>query len=83
MPQVTDQIRLLRDYDLVFVSKGSVDGMWRCHYLKCPKCTYYVFKGAGYDECLCGNISIDSDMLRVTISETPESEIETYNAYKK
>jgi len=83
MPQITDQSKLMRDYDLEFVSKGPLDGMWRCHYLKCPKCNYFVYKGTGYDECECGNISIDTDMLRVTVLETPESEVETYNAIRK
>lgn len=83
MPHITDQVRLLKDYDMEFVSSGPVDGMWRCHYLKCPRCEYYVLKDAGYDECHCGNISIDSDMLRVTVSITPESEVETYNAVEK
>jgi len=83
MPQITDQAILLRDYDLEFVSKGPLDGIWCCQYLKCPKCLYYVLKGAKYDECSCGNISIDSDMLRVTVSEILESKIATYDAIKK
>src|SRR4051812_27452772 len=80
MPQITDQERLLRENTLVFVSKGPLDGLWRCHYLKCPTCGYYVLKGNGYDECLCGNIVIDSDMLRVCIVNAPESEVECFNA---
>lgn len=83
MPQITDQASLLRGYDLEFVANGPLNGMWRCHYPKCSKCDYYVLKGAGYDECRCGNISIDSEMLSVTISKTPESEIETYYVIKK
>lgn len=83
MPQITDQEALLRDNVLVFVSKGPKDGMWRCQYLKCPVCKYYVFKGAGYDECTCGNISVDSHALRVTVSRTPEADVETYNARTK
>lgn len=74
---------MLRDYDLVFVSRGPKDGMWRCEYLKCPLCNYYVLKGAGYDECPCGNIRIDSDALRVSVDKIPESEVETYNAVRK
>lgn len=80
MPQVTDQSRLLRDYDLQFLGKGPRAGMWRCQYLKCPECGYYVCKGGGYDECLCGNISIDSDYLRVIVARSDEFEIETFNA---
>ena len=30
-----------------------------------------------------GNIAIDSDMLRVSVLKTPESEVETYNAIPK
>jgi len=80
MPQITNQQKLLKDNILAFVSKGPKDGMWRCHYLKCPICNYYVYKGKGYDECTCGNISIDSDMLRVSVSKSLESDIETFNA---
>lgn len=80
MPQITDQQRLLRDNTLVFVSKGPLNGMWRCHFLKCPKCGYYVLKGNGYDECSCGNIKIDSDMLRVCVFDSAESEVECFNA---
>jgi hypothetical protein len=83
MPQITDQVRLLKDFDMESVSKGPLDGTLRCHYFTCPKCDYFVLKGAGYGECRCGNISIDSYMLRVTVSVTPESEVETYNDVKK
>lgn len=80
MPQITNQERLLRQYELLFVARGPVDGMWQCHYLKCPECSYYVYKGPGYDECPCGNISIDSDMLRVSVDISKESDIETFNS---
>lgn len=80
MPCITDQQRLVRENDLIFVSKGPLAGMWRCHYLKCARCDYYVLKGAGYDECPCGNIEMDSDMLRVSVRDSAESEVECYNA---
>jgi|GEM_PF-3412465 len=83
MPRITDQDKLLRDFELEYVSNGPKDGMWRCHYLKCPLCGYYVLKGNGYDECTCGNISIDSDMLRVAVKISKENDIETFNAVKK
>ena len=83
MPCITDQDRLIRDNELVFVSRGPLDGMWRCHYLKCPRCGYYVLKGAGYDECRCGNIAIDSGMLRVTVRDSAESEIECFNVVSR
>jgi len=83
MPHITDQIKLKRDYDLSLVSQGPKDGMWRGQYLKCPLCGYFVLKGAGYDECTCGNISVDSDMLRVAVGKTPESEVEVYDAKRK
>jgi hypothetical protein len=79
MPQITNQDRLLRENRLVFVSKGPLDGMWRCQYLKCPNCGYYVLKGGGSDECPCGNIAIDSDTLRVRIVHSSESEVECFN----
>jgi hypothetical protein len=75
VPQITDQERFVRENILAFVSKGPLDGMWRCAYLKCPRCGYYVLRGGGYDECPCGNIAIDSDMLRVQVQDTPESEV--------
>jgi hypothetical protein len=80
MPQITDQARLLRENTLVFVSKGPSDGMWRCDYLKCPECDDYVLKGSGYDRCSCGNVLIDSDMLRVSVVRSAESEVECFNA---
>ncbi len=83
MPHITDQVQLKRDFELRLVSKGPKDGMWRGQYLKCPLCSYFVLKGAGYDECMCGNISVDSDMLRVAVGKTPEFEVEVYDAKRK
>ena len=83
MPSITNQEKLFQDYVLEFVSKGPTARGWEGHYLKCPICGYYVKKGRGYDECLCGNISIDSDMLRVTVEKTPERGVETYFARKR
>jgi len=83
MPQITDQEKLLRENTLVLVSRGPLDGMWKGQYLKCPKCGYYVLKGTGYDECKCGNIVIDSDMLRVMVKNSAESEIDSFNAAKR
>lgn len=74
----SDQDRVLRDHDLVFLSKGPVAGMWRCQYLKCPLCGSYVLKGANYDRCTCGKITIDSDMLRVVVQQSSESDVESY-----
>ena len=83
MPQITNQRRLLRDFELELVSIGPKDGRWKGEYLKCPICGYFVLKGRGYDKCICGNISIDSDMLRVSVPATSELEVEVYNAKKK
>lgn len=80
MPHITDQERLLSKNVLTLVSMGPLEGMWRCTYLKCPICGYYVLKGPGYDECRCGNIVVDSDMLRVIVTRSSESEVECYNA---
>jgi hypothetical protein len=63
MPQITNQEKLSKDYELIFIAKGPKDNGWVGHYLKCPLCGYFVLKDKGYDECTCGNISIDSDML--------------------
>jgi hypothetical protein len=83
MPHVTNQEKLKRKYRLTLVSKGPKDGMWQGHYLKCPLCGYFVLKAGGYDECTCGNISMDSDMLRVSVRETAESEVEVYDATER
>lgn len=83
MPQVTDQDELRRKFSLELVSRGPERGMWRGQYLRCPRCDYHVLKGPGYDECPCGNIAVDSDMLRVAVRDTPEAEVETYNAVPK
>ena len=83
MPHITDQVKLQRDFELRLISIGPEDGMWRGQYLKCPLCHYFVLKGVGYDECTCGNISVDSDMLRIAIRTTPESDVEVYDAEKK
>jgi hypothetical protein len=83
VPQITNQEQLIHKNELVFVSRGPLDGMWRCHYLKCPQCGYLVLKGGGYDECRCGTIRIDSDMLRVIVSGVPESEIECFDAIQR
>lgn len=80
MPCITDQQRLFRENELVFVSKGPLAGMWRCHYLKCPRCGYYVLKGAGYDECPCGNIAMDSGMMRGSVRDSAESDVECYDS---
>ncbi len=83
MPHVTNQEKLRRDFQLTLVSRGPNEGAWRGNYLKCPLCGYFVLKGAGYDECTCGNISIDSDMLRVSVRQTPESEVDVYDATRR
>jgi hypothetical protein len=82
MPRIKQE-KLLRDYVLQFVIKGPTKQGWIAHYLKCPVCGYYVYKGPGYDKCPCGNISIDSDMLRVSVRNTPEAEVEQYNEVKR
>ena len=72
-----------RRFSLALVSRGPKDGRWVGAYLRCPSCDYYVSKGPGFDECPCGNIAIDSDMLRVAVRQTPEAEVETYDAVRK
>ncbi len=80
---IIKQEKLLRDYDLQFVAKGPTEKGWVAHYLKCPLCGYYVYKGRGYDKCPCGNISIDSDMLIVSVRYSPQSEVEQYNEVRR
>ena len=79
MPQITDQTRLLRDYKLVLAADRE-DGMLGGQYIRCPNCGDYVSKGAGYDECSCGNIFVDSDMLRVSVRDPMTSRLECYEA---
>ena len=81
MPEKTDQKKLLENYELEFISKGSTDKGWIGQYYLCPICRYYVDR-TKYDECDCGNISIDVDYCRISVEKCKESEIEVYNANK-
>ena len=83
MPHITNQEKLLLENDLVLVSKGPLKEGWVGQYIKCPICLYYVSKSNGFDECICGNIKIDSDMLRISITTSKESEVETFILRKK
>ena len=83
MPQITDQDELLARFHLERVSMGPTGRGWEGEYLKCPKCGNFVLKGKGYDECSCGNISVDSDMLRITVRHSAEEDVETYRAIAK
>jgi len=83
MPNITDQKKLLRDFVLEFVSKGPTVRGWEGACPKCPLCGCYVLKGCGYDECHCGNITIDSDMLRVHVGNSLESDVETFNTKRR
>ncbi len=82
MPQITDQKALFEENELRLISKGPARG-WTGDYLKCPSCGYFVFKGAGYDACPCGNIVIDSDYCRVTVKNSAERDVECYEARPK
>lgn len=72
---------LLTGYFLMPVEPESESG-WKGSHLLCPSCGYYVYKGPGNDSCPCGNISINSDMLRVTIENFSEAEIQQFKALK-
>ncbi len=82
MPQITNQKKLFKDFDISLLTTGPKGG-WTGAYLKCPICSYFVFRGAGYDQCPCDNIVIDSDYCRVTVKDSAESEIEVYAATPK
>ena len=82
MIEKTDQKKLLEKYELEFVSQGPTERGWIGHYYLCPICGYYVDK-TKYDECDCGNISIDVDYCRITVLKTKESEVKTYNVKDK
>ena len=76
-----DQKYLLENYFLKLVNIGSENG-WKGTHILCPRCGYYVFKGNGYDKCPCGNITIDSEMLRVSVKNDEEIGIEQFEAIK-
>ena len=78
----TDQEAHLRDYSLEFLSKGPTDRGWVGQFYKCPLCGYFADRSK-YDECDCGNISIDADYCRITVEDSPESDVEVYNAVKR
>ena len=80
MADKTDQDVLLRDYDLHLVSKGPTDRGWIGQYYKCPLCGYFVDRSK-YDECDCGNISIDVDYCRICVDKCAESEVDAANAF--
>jgi len=82
MPQITDQYKLLKEYELTLISQGSTGG-WAGDYLQCPICSYYVFRGDGYDACPCENIMIDSDYCRVTVKDSAECDIKCFSAVQK
>jgi hypothetical protein len=83
MPHITNQEKLKQKYKLQLVSQRPKDGMWQGDYLKCPLCGYFVLKGGGYDECMCGNISVDSDMLGISVRQSRESDVEVYDATER
>ena len=82
MAEKTDQQTLLRDYDLQLVSVGPTSRGWTGQYYKCPLCGYYADRSK-YDVCDCGNISIDVDFCRISVSKCPESNVAVFNAVKK
>ena len=79
-PRAAERELLLRDYELTLVSAGPANGAWRGNYMRCPLCHDYVSKGAGVDECRCGNLFVDGDAFRVAARDSAESEIECYDA---
>jgi hypothetical protein len=82
MAEKTDQNKLLENFELEFISKGPTEEGWIGQYYRCPICKYYVDR-TKYDECDCGNISIDVDYCRIIVEKCEESEIKVYNVKKK
>ena len=82
MTDRTDQQALLAEFDLQLISKGPTADGWTGQYYKCPLCQYYVDR-TKYDACDCGNISIDLDYCRISVTKCPESEVEVYDAVKR
>ena len=82
MPDKTDQKALLRRFNMQLVSKGPTAQGWIGQFYLCPICKYYVDR-TKYDVCDCGNIRIDVDACRISVSKSKESEVNVYNAVRK
>ena len=67
-------------FTLELLSHGPTQAGWEGDYLLCPECNTFVLKGGGNRSCECGNLFIDSDMLRVSVVNGLESSISTYRA---
>lgn len=82
-PTVVEEATLKQSFTLEFVSHGPTERGWEGHYLKCPECKFLVQKGGGCHACPCGNIEVDSGMLRVFVHRGTESSVDTYRAIPK
>ena len=82
-PALATETELRATFLLEFVAHGPTAQSWEGDYLKCPECLTFVHKGGDNHRCPCGNVCIDSDMLRVIVTNGPESTIETYRASPK
>lgn len=80
MPLTATEAELLSAFSLRLVSRGPRKGAWHGNYLKCPLCQEFVLKGGGNHGCRCGNLFVDGDMLRVSVVQTPETQVEVYDA---
>ena len=67
---------------MIFVSQGPSPSGWIGQYYLCPLCGYYVDRNK-YDECECGNITIDVDYCRISVNRTPHCEVKVFNASRK
>jgi hypothetical protein len=83
LPTQATEATLKERFELEFVSHGPTERGWEGDYLRCPVCTTFVLKGHVTHACPCGNIAIDSAMLRVTVEKGPESPVDTYKTLSK
>ncbi len=76
MPPLTDQDKLLKNFDITIIQHGPQPGwpVGKDIYLQCPRCQYYV-STSDYDECPCGCISIDVGYARISVDGEPESRV--------
>jgi hypothetical protein len=65
-------------YLMIKVPDIYIQNNWKGRYLLCPFCDEFVLKGNGYGKCKCGNLGIDSDMLRVHLERSTFNEIFQY-----
>jgi hypothetical protein len=76
MAPLTDQKWLVENFNIEIIQYGPQPS-WPVAewiYLQCPRCHYYVWTN-DYDECACGNLSIDVGYSRISVNHKPEDTV--------